>query len=232
LAERAETQLIVAGVPLCAALSGVLYWPAKRVLAVADLHLEKSTTGRPGTRGVPPYDTRDTLVRLGAAIKQYAPTHLVALGDSFHDPTAVARMDDADLAHLRALASGLRWIWITGNHDPAPPWFADLSDAVGEWRLGPLVFRHQAKPDMVGEISGHYHPKAAVQVRGGRVKGHCFAEDGNRLIMPAFGSYTGGLNVLDPAIQAVFGGPPARCHVIGRRSITTIPAVLLRTNAH
>lgn len=231
MAEHAEIQLTIAGVPLRAALSGVLYWPAERVLVVADLHLEKSTTGRPGTRGLPPYDTHDTLARLSAAIKQYAPTHLIALGDSFHDPKAVARMDDADLVHLRALAGGLRWIWITGNHDPTPPWFADLSDTMTAWRLGPLVFRHQAESGAAGEISGHYHPKAAVRVRGGRVKGHCFAEDGTRLIMPAFGSYTGGLNVLDPAIQAVFCGPPARCHVMGRRTISTItPAGLLPGN--
>lgn len=195
-------------VPLCgetllADASGALLWPAEGVLAVADLHFEKGSAFAARGRLLPPYDTRATLDRLAALIARERPSRVLCLGDSFHDVRAGARMDAADADRLRALTAMIAdWVWITGNHDPAPP------DGLGgrvapDIRLGPLVFRHEAQPGAVGELSGHLHPAAALALAGRRVRDRCFVTDGAKLILPAFGSFTGGLNVLNPAIAGL-----------------------------
>ncbi|MEQ8397946.1 ligase-associated DNA damage response endonuclease PdeM [Thalassobaculum sp.] len=196
--------LALNGTELAADPAGVLLWPARRTLVVADLHLEKGSGF--ARRGVllPPFDSTATLVRLAATLDRHRPERVICLGDSFHDSGAGARLGEDDRSRLRAMTDGLDWIWIAGNHDPDPP--ADWGGRVlAELTDGPLVFRHEAQTDTPhGEVSGHYHPKARVRLRGRGVSGRCFATDGRRLILPAFGAYTGGLDVLRPDLRCLF----------------------------
>jgi DNA ligase-associated metallophosphoesterase len=186
-------------------LSGALFAPEFRALLVADLHLEKGTSlARRGVH-LPPYDTRESLVQLKAAIGAAKPERLIFLGDSFHDGEARERIDASDLATLRAITSAVETVWITGNHDPAPP--ADIGGTIiEEMALGPVTLRHQAAALQAGEaeISGHLHPAAAVHARGRRIRCRCFIGDERRLIMPAFGSYTGALSVRSRPFEVLF----------------------------
>jgi DNA ligase-associated metallophosphoesterase len=185
--------------------AGALYWPSRRLLAVADLHLEKGSSYAVAARKmVPRHDTRQTLAMLSALIDGFAPATVVCLGDSFHDRAAIDRLPDEERREIERLASRTRFIWIAGNHDPAPP-PAGWGEVAEEIDDGPLVFRHEAQFGPVsGEISGHYHPVAALTVRGRGMRRRCFLTDGRRVILPAFGAYTGGLNALDPAIAQLF----------------------------
>ena len=210
------SNIVINGAELVADATGALYWPARATLIVADLHLEKGSgfAQRHGTL-LPPYDSAETLGTLARAIGRYAPARVLCLGDSFHDRHAPSRLSAEDSKGLRALVGSLEWTWIAGNHDPAPP--EELGGQVeAVVAIGPLVFRHEAEVGTrTGEISGHFHPKAGVATRGRRVSARCFVEDGKRLILPAFGAYTGGLDVRDPAIRQHFGRSFA-AHVIGR----------------
>lgn len=214
--------VLVNGVSLVADLSGALYWPDRRMLIVADLHLEKGSASAERGRLLPPYDTAATLRRLAAIIERYRPDSVVCLGDSFDDGRAADRVAAADGARIAALVARQKWWWIVGNHDPDPParWGGHVAD---ELVAGPLVLRHEAHAGAIGEISGHYHPKAAVTVRYRRVSGRCFVSDGRRLVMPAFGAYTGGLDVFSPAISALLDRR-FDVHILGRRRIQTLPS--------
>jgi DNA ligase-associated metallophosphoesterase len=212
------TALHLNGADLLADLSGALAWPARRLLAVADLHLEKGSAFASRGRLLPPYDTAATLARLTAVVERHQPEIIVCLGDSFHDIRAAGRLGRADATRLKQMTKDIDWIWIAGNHDPAPP--ADLGGrALAEFCLGPLVFRHLAASGPVaGEVSGHFHPKAGFHWRGRHVGGRCFIGDARRLILPAFGAYAGGLDVRDPAIAGLFGRA-ARIHILGRMKL-------------
>ena len=196
---------LCAGETLQALPQGALYWPARRLLAVADLHLEKGSSYAVAARKLlPRHDTRQTLAALAALIDALAPETVVCLGDSFHDREAVARLADAERAEIGRLTARTRFVWIAGNHDPAPPpaGWGEVAEEIDE---GPLVFRHEAHFGPVkGEISGHYHPVAALTVRGRGFRRRCFLTDGRRLVLPAFGAYAGGLNARDPAIAQLF----------------------------
>jgi DNA ligase-associated metallophosphoesterase len=203
------------GAEVLADLSGALFWPSKRLLAVADLHLEKGSAFASRGRLLPPYDTAATLARLETAIEMHRPETVICLGDSFHDVHGAGRLGKVDATRLMRFTKAVDWIWIAGNHDPAPP--AVLGGrAMTEYCLGPLIFRHIAKRGPVaGEVSGHFHPKAGFSWRGRHVGGRCFIGDARRLILPAFGAYTGGLDVRDHAIAGLFGRA-ARIHILGR----------------
>ena len=198
-----HANLTLCGAELLADPSGALLWPAESILAVADLHLEKGSAFAARGRMLPPYDTQATLDRLAELITRVRPARVLCLGDSFHDRRAAERMAPADVDRLRALTARADWLWITGNHDPEPPaGFGGRIEA--EAVIGPLTFRHEAVPGAVGELSGHLHPAAAVSLPPGRrVRERCFATDGAKLILPAFGSFTGGLNVLDAAFDGL-----------------------------
>jgi uncharacterized protein len=221
---RADNTLTLAGVVLTADTSGALYWPDEKMLIVADLHLEKGSAF--AARGVllPPYDTASTLGRLARLIERYAPQIVVALGDSFHDAGGPARMADTDRASLNALQRGRDWLWIAGNHDPDP------ADGVGGrfadvLAFGPLTFRHEPSSDPCdGEVAGHLHPLARVARRGRAVSRRCFASDRRRLVMPAFGAYTGGLNVRDRAFATLFSTSSFTAYMLGERRLYAIPA--------
>jgi uncharacterized protein len=212
----------IAGVTLVADLSGALYWEEHRLLVVSDLHLEKGSSY--ATRGVllPPYDTIATLGRLGAVIARHNPRTVIALGDSFHDRSAHGRLTSDNRAMIAALQSHRDWIWIAGNHDPELT--ADIGGVVADdVVMGPITFRHEPT-GAHGEIAGHLHPKARVTTRGRSVERRCFASDGARAIMPAFGAYTGGLNIRDAAFAKIFRTLGFVAHVLGDRRMHAIAA--------
>jgi len=212
----------VAGVSLVADLSGALFWGEERLLVVSDLHLEKGSSF--ASRGVllPPYDTAATLGRLSRVIAHYDPRSVIALGDSFHDRTAHDRLSEADRGALAGLQARRDWIWIAGNHDPALP--GGLGGVVAhEVAMGAIAFRHEPT-GAIGEIAGHLHPKARVSTRGRSMERRCFACDGERAVMPAFGAYTGGLSIRDAAFSKIFQAPGFMAHVIGDRRLHTIAA--------
>jgi uncharacterized protein len=225
---RAETITVdmstvsIAGITLAADLSGALYWEEQKLLVVSDLHLEKGSSY--ANRGVllPPYDTIATLGRLGAVIARHDPRIVIALGDSFHDRDAHERLSPANREVLSALQMRRDWIWISGNHDPALP--PDLGGTVAdEVAIGPITFRHEPT-GAAGEIAGHLHPKARVSTRGRAVERRCFASDGARAVMPAFGAYTGGLNIRDAAFARIFQTLGFIAHVLGDRRMHAIAA--------
>ena len=194
-----------AGERLLALPAGALYWPDRRLLAVADLHLEKGSSYAINARKLlPRHDTRQTLAGLSALVEALCPRTVVCLGDSFHDRRASERLPEPERMTLDRLTAQVAFVWIAGNHDPAPP-PAEWGEVAEEMTEGPLVFRHEARfgPAM-GEVSGHFHPVAALTVQGRGFRRRCFLTDGERLILPAFGAYAGGLNALDPAIAQLF----------------------------
>jgi DNA ligase-associated metallophosphoesterase len=205
----------VVGVVLEAFREGALWWADERLLAVADLHLEKGSSFARRGQMLPPYDTGETLARLTALVARLQPRALVALGDSFHDDDGAHRLSAADRASLAALQAGREWVWIAGNHDP------NLPDGLSGMRLdelsvGKLTFRHEpAAGEADGEIAGHLHPAARVVGRGRSVRRRCFAGDGYRLILPAFGAYAGGLDVRTRAFAGLFRKDSFRAFVLG-----------------
>ena len=207
------SRVTVADVGFVADFSGALFWEAQSLLVVSDLHLEKGSSF--ASRGVllPPYDTVATLSRLAAVIARHDPRQVIALGDSFHDRDAHARLSEPDREALAALQLRRNWIWISGNHDPALP--SDLGGVIAtEVAIGPIAFRHEPT-GAAGEIAGHLHPKARVPTRGRSIERRCFASDGERAVMPAFGAYTGGLSIRDAAFTRIFGSPGFMAHVLG-----------------
>ncbi len=212
-------------------LEGGLYWPDQRLLIVSDLHLEKSSSQ--AQRGVllPPYDSRATLERLAHLQQAYQPRQVICLGDSLHDRTAADRLGGMERTMLAQMVAQADWVWIAGNHDPqTPAWLGGR--VVDLLTVGPIMFRHEAGHQLsgLGEVSGHYHPSATLQVRGTTLRGRCFAEDGLRLIMPAFGQFTGGLNVTAPTYQPLFPFG-FRAHVMGRKRFVSLPVLAAQSPA-
>lgn len=201
--------------------SGALWLPHGRLLAVADLHLGKAQRmARRAGALLPPFETADTLARLHAEVTALDPQTVVCVGDSFDDAQAAAGLSDAEAAMVEALAAGRRWVWVGGNHDPGPNGLGGI--ACAEWREAGLVFRHIAADSPgPGEVSGHYHPKATVVLRGRRVSRRCFLHDRARAILPAFGTYTGGLDAVDPVFDGLLS-PGAWALLLGPR-VTAAP---------
>lgn len=197
-----QTLLHLAGELLTPLAEGALWWPARRVLVVSDLHLEKGSNYAAAGQMLPPYDTGATLSHIEKLAALLRPETILSLGDSFHDRASEHRLPPPYAARVRALTAAHDWVWIEGNHDPDPP--AHLGGRAAKvLRLEGLVFRHEPEGE-AGEVAGHLHPVAKVAGRGRSVRRRCFASDGARLIMPAMGAYAGGLNILDPAFSSVF----------------------------
>ena len=213
--------VVVAGAPLILDFSGTLFLESWSMLIVADLHLEKGSAYARRGMFLPPWDTAATLERLANVVNRWRPKTVVALGDSFHDPLAGDRMALADRDRLRSLQSGRAWIWVAGNHDPAPP-AAIEGDRTDEIAIGGLRLRHQPRAGACpGEIAGHLHPAARIIAMGGSVRRKCFVNDGERCVMPAFGAYAGGLNLRDAAFDEIFDRAKT-AHVLGREGIYAV----------
>lgn len=192
------------GAALLADPSGAMLWPAQQTLAVADLHLEKGSAYARFGSPLPPYDTRTALARLADVIARFQPKRVICVGDSFHDADAGTRISPEDRQRLAQMIDGREWVWILGNHDRhlLPSW---AGRQAADCTYGPLHFRHEARPGAVaGEVSGHFHPKTGLSIRGRHVSGRCFVSDGRRLILPAFGAYAGGLDVREGPIAGLF----------------------------
>ena len=226
--EESDATIRIAGEPAFADRRGALFFPTNRLLVVSDLHLEKGSSFARRGRLIPPYDTAATLALLSAVIAEYEPAVVVSLGDSFHDTDGVNRLHSSFRDQLEILMSGREWFWIAGNHDPDLP--VNLpGNAVRELAMGQLVFRHEpARGAAPGEVAGHLHPCARIVQRGRSVRRRCFATDGSRMIMPAFGAYTGSLNVLDRAYAGLFRHEMLMAYMIGTDRVFAIAGSLLR----
>ena len=187
-----------------------LYWPRERALLVADLHLEKASFFAKTGQFLPPYDSRETLERVALAIRETDARRVYSLGDNFHDAKGIERLDPHAAGMLTALTRATDWVWITGNHDEGTHSGSVEANAGGtvaeELEIAGMVLRHRVKADEVRpELSGHYHPRLQIAVRGRRIRRPCAVVStsgnrGGRMILPAFGSLTGGMDAADPAI--------------------------------
>ena len=183
---------------------GLIWFPAYKLLCASDIHLEKGSFFQRFATLLPPYDTRATLEKLAEATARFKPDTFLSLGDGFHDMRALQRMHAEDQQRLHALIAAVgEWIWIMGNHDPVIPEIlggirCDTYHAYG------IAFRHQAEPRYIDwEISGHYHPVTRISLRGHTMRLPCFVKSQKRLLLPAFGRYTGGLDVTNPSITMI-----------------------------
>lgn len=203
-----------AGQRLRALGSGALWWPEQDLLCVSDLHLGKSErVVRRGGPALPPYDNRETLARLATDLEYTAAGSVICLGDSFDDLDASLSLTDDERLQISTLQAGRLWIWIEGNHDPGP---VELGGThLSEWSCDSLVFRHITQSHDRGEVSGHYHPKARILVKGRSITRPAFLLDSDRMILPAYGTYTGGLRssekvlseIMAPDAKAILTGP-------------------------
>lgn len=207
----------LAGVPLFALGSGALFWPDRNLLCVSDLHIGKAERqARLGGAQLPPYETQDTLGRLEKDLGDTGATTVVCLGDTFDDNTAMGELSEGESLWITRLQAGRKWIWIEGNHDPGP--VALGGTHLAELPQPPLTFRHIAQPGSSGELSGHYHPKARMRTRGHSLSRPCFLVDSDRAILPAYGTFTGGLrstnevltSLMRPEALAILTGPVPR----------------------
>lgn len=220
--------ITICGKSFIADQSGALYWPGEKALIIADLHLEKGSSYAARGQFLPPYDTRATLLRLAETIDRFDVATVIALGDSIHDEGAADRIaaDDLDILHI--LQDERRWIWVTGNHDPV------LSNAFGgdvadELELEGLALRHVPRRARVThEIAGHMHPAGKLSLHGSALRRPCFVGNGLRLILPAFGAYAGGLNVLDDAFGPLFGDDGVSVWMLGQEGLYPVATRQLR----
>ncbi|MGO4408873.1 MULTISPECIES: ligase-associated DNA damage response endonuclease PdeM [unclassified Brevundimonas] len=206
----------VANVEVVLRASGALWLAQERMLVVADLHLEKGSAYAARGQLLPPYDTRETLDRLEREVGALAPRSVVLLGDTLHDGDAETRIASSERARIAALADRLRLIWVCGNHDPDGA--GDLGgETAAVVAVAGLTLRHDPSPyPALGEVAGHLHPCARIHGPAGSVRRRCFASDGRRLILPAFGAYAGGLNLRDEAFTPLFEALPVG-FALGRR---------------
>jgi DNA ligase-associated metallophosphoesterase len=219
---EAAVELRLAGCRLLPCLSGALYVPDHEALLVADLHLEKGSSRARAGALLPPYDTRSGLMALERALDKWAPRAVLLLGDSFHDNGGPARMDAADRHHLERLARRADFTWLSGNHDSELPGCLP-GRHVSESHLGGLVLRHEPQAGACNEVAGHLHPAASVVRRGRRVRAKCFVSSQYRVIMPAFGAFTGGLDVRHEVFRELLPGRSFEAVMIGSRSLHRVP---------
>ncbi|HSG94049.1 MAG TPA: ligase-associated DNA damage response endonuclease PdeM [Afifellaceae bacterium] len=224
----AELRMRLAGTDIALDPAGALWLPASRTLVVADLHLEKASALARRRVFLPPYDSAATLSALARLVLRRNPRRVICLGDSFHDEGGAGRLGGHETARLTALQAERDWVWIAGNHDPAPP--AGLSGKRADvFVTDGLILRHEPQAGAEdGEVAGHLHPAARVRRHGRSVRRRAFVSDGQRLILPAFGVLTGGLNVLDRAFAELFGGHGLRAFLLGRDRVHAVARAALR----
>jgi DNA ligase-associated metallophosphoesterase len=206
-----------AGETFFATPEGALFWPSQQALLVADLHLEKASWFARLGQFLPPYDSHATLSALAAEVERTGARRLYCLGDSFHDAFGCDRLPDEARALLTELTAKLDWTWIVGNHDPG---FADHCGGTlaEEVDLAGIILRHEAvRDDPRPEMSGHFHPKLRVNLKGRRVSRRCFVVSPSKIIMPAFGALTGGLDAHHPEILGSVGAHAAALVPVSNR---------------
>jgi DNA ligase-associated metallophosphoesterase len=222
-----RAHVLVSGHEMRPLAAGALYWEAEDTLLVADLHLEKGAAFAALGMLIPPYDTRTTLLRLGKVIREVEPSRVVALGDSFHRSELAQNLAAEDLKLLTRLQQGREWYWICGNHDPFLPPCVGGTVCTTLTICG-VTLRHEPSDNGSSrEIAGHLHPVARIARRGAVIRRRCFATDGNRLVMPAFGAYAGGLNVLDQAFGPLFLRHRLEAWMMGRADVYPVLGSLL-----
>lgn len=201
--------------------SGILIWPKLEIAIVADLHLEKATYFAQQGQLLPPQESYETLSNLWETLDRVKCRSLVLLGDSFHDANGFGRLDSRARKLWKQICSKYVVTFVVGNHDGAfvPP----DTKGVDFLAMEGITFRHQAAPNAVGEVSGHYHPKASLRLRGNRITRPCFIVDASRIILPAFGTLTGGLNVESPEIKSLLL-PDFTVHLLGESKIYPVPS--------
>lgn len=216
---RQGREVLVCGKVFSTHPSGALYWPDQKTLIVSDLHLEKGSAAAGNGQLLPPYDTRSTLRTLASVMDLYDPDRVISLGDSFHDEEAADRLPHVDRERLRILGQGREWYWITGNHDPVLPGWLDGA-VCPVLNIDGIRFRHEpVNGEQSHEIAGHLHPSARLSRRGASVRRKCFVSNGARLVLPAFGAFAGGLNVLDDAFMPLFGTGDFLVWMLGRKEV-------------
>jgi uncharacterized protein len=196
-----------------------LFWPERKALIVADLHLEKASWFAQRGQMLPPYDSLTTLRALAAQIVATGAQEIWCLGDNFHDVGGPERLPEPARSILTDLTRSFVWHWVIGNHDPQLP--DDIGGTViKEGQVENLVFRHQADPNETRpELSGHFHPKHKVLARGRSVSRPCFVRSETRLILPSFGALTGGLAAQHPEILRAAG--------VGAKALLAVPGRML-----
>ena len=210
----------LAGARLRILSTGALWWPEQGLLVVSDLHLGKSERiARRSGQMLPPYETRDTLARLDADVLATKARTVICLGDSFDDDAARVGLGESETLWIQRMQAGRQWVWITGNHDPAPIGIGGT--AVDEAVIGALTFRHIANPRTRSEVSGHYHPKARLALRGKLISRPCCLFDDHRAILPAYGTYTGGLDWTAPIFGELL--QPAACAILTGQRPCAVP---------
>ena len=226
-ASSLRSHVLVSGHEMRPLAAGALYWEAEDTLLVADLHLEKGAAYAALGMLLPPYDTRTTLERLAKVIRAVEPSRVVALGDSFHRAELAESLAAEDLKFLIKLQQGREWYWICGNHDPRLPRSIGGTVCTTLTICG-VRLRHEPSDTVSSrEIAGHLHPVARIARRGAVIRRRCFATDGNRLVMPAFGAYAGGLNVLDEAFGPLFLRHRLEAWMMGRADVYPVRGSLL-----
>jgi len=216
--------IVLGGLAFTPDMSGALYCASEKLLLVADLHLEQGASLARRGLHVPPYDTLATLAMLEQVLANTCAERLILLGDSFHDSVAHEAVRQSDAERLRHITRSVETIWISGNHDPK------AHDTLGgtcvdEMQFGAIALRHvpaRLKEHEL-EIAGHLHPGATIVQRGSHIRTKCFAGDNRRIILPAFGSYTGALNVLSGAYAGLFNEGHAQAWMIGKSAIHCFP---------
>ncbi|MDG1532380.1 MAG: ligase-associated DNA damage response endonuclease PdeM [Paracoccaceae bacterium] len=208
--------------------SGALYWPDADVLVVSDLHFGKSERiARRGGPLLPPYEVRETLSRLDQNVSDTNPTTVICLGDSFDDMSVVESVIEDEAAWLTRLMAGREWIWIEGNHDPGPIGLGGSHRR--EVNIKGIDFRHIADESSVAEISGHYHPKTRISVKSATLSRPCFLFDDDRMILPAYGTYTGGLNWDAAPLKSIM--KPTAAAILTGKKLFHIPSLAKLSNS-
>lgn len=206
--------LAFAGATLLVLPSGAVYWPARRTLLVADLHFEKLSSFARAGQLLPPYDTGMTLTLLEADIAETGAETLVSLGDSFHRDEGAASLLPDDRARLGVLVSRLDWVWIAGNHDPAPHRLGGR--CMASLDLDALHLTHHPRAGRPGLVAGHLHPAARIALNGRATRRPCLVHDGSLMILPAYGAATGSINILGPAFAGLLRRASLEVVMLGR----------------
>ncbi len=223
-----EQRVTISGRSMIADRSGALFWPSEDALIIADMHLEKGSHFARRGQLLPPYDTRATLLALAEVIDKYDAENIITLGDSFHDQEGPARMQPKDREILAILQDDCDWYWVTGNHDPVLPETIG-GHILNELIIGGLTLRHEpAIGPVTHEVAGHMHPAAKISLYGHTLRRPCFIGNGRRMVLPAFGAYTGGLNVLDAAFEPLFGRDGFNVCMMGHEGLYPVATRLLR----